>query len=106
MEKFSTNTNNTKDESILLMDGKNLKLSGINEILSSSDTNITLKLKDTTLNIVGNDINILKLDIESGTLEANGKFDKFTFGKDANIFKRIFKWNYRMFYKWETSLFF
>lgn len=91
MEKVSTNSNEIKNESISLLNRKHLKLSGLAEILSSSDTNITLKLKDTTLNIVGNDINILKLDIESGTLEAEGKFEKFTYGKETNILKRIFK---------------
>ena len=91
MEKVSNNSNDIKNESISLLNRKHLNLSGISEILSSSDTNITLKLKDTTLNIVGNDINILKLDIESGTLEAEGKFEKFTYGKETNIFKRIFK---------------
>lgn len=91
MEKSSTIIHEHSNESIVLTNRNNLKLTGITEILSSSDTNITLKLKDTTLNITGNDINILKLDIESGNLEANGKFDKFTYGKDTNIFKRLFK---------------
>ena len=101
MEKVLNTPNDIKNESIILTNRKSLKLSGISEFLSSSDTNITLKLKDTTLNIIGNDITILKLDIDSGTLEADGKFDKFTYGKETNIIKRIFKWIYPTYYKWE-----
>ncbi len=91
MEKISNNSNDIKNESINLTNRKHLNLSGITEILSSSDTNITLKLKDTTLNILGSDINILKLDIDSEILEAEGKFEKITYGKETNILRRIFK---------------
>lgn len=79
-------------ESILLNNRKYLKLEGIVEVISTSDTAINLKLKDTSLFISGEQINILKLDINSGVLEAEGKFALIKFGKSGNFLKRLFKW--------------
>lgn len=79
------------NENLSLSDRNKLKLDGIIEIISSSDTNISLKLKDTPLIIMGNNINITRLDIEQGILEANGNFESIKYGKQTSLFKRIFK---------------
>jgi sporulation protein YabP len=92
MEKNNAvNDKNKYSENITLVNRQNLKLEGIVEIKSSSDTNLNLKLKDTTLNINGQDLNIKKLDIESGTLEVDGTIDCIKYGKSGNVLKRIFK---------------
>ncbi len=94
MEKIVKEDNQNKNamESILLNNRKYLKLEGIVEVISTSDTAINLKLKDTSLFISGEQINILKLDINSGILEAEGKFALIKFGKSGNFLKRLFKW--------------
>lgn len=92
MEKTITlNTTTTQNENLNLINRKTLNIEGIVEIIASNDNNITLKLKDTILTIYGSNINITKLDINSGILQADGNFDSFKYGKSGNIFKRIFK---------------
>lgn len=94
MEKIVKEDSQNKNamESILLNNRKYLKLEGIVEVISTSDTAINLKLKDTSLFISGEQISILKLDINSGILEAEGKFALIKFGKSGNFLKRLFKW--------------
>lgn len=92
MEKTISNDKSTENELLILSNRKSLRLEGIVEIISTSDTALTLKLKDTTLCILGENINITKLDITTGILEANGKFVSIKYGvKSGNIFKRLFK---------------
>lgn len=92
MEKTINTDKPTTQELLILSNRRNLKLEGIVEIISTSDTTIVLKLKDTTLNILGENINITKLDVSSGTLEAEGKFNNIKYGvKNGNFLKRLFK---------------
>lgn len=105
MEKIvNQEKNNVSNESLLLTNRKNLKLEGVLEVLSSSDNFLMLKMKDTVLSINGENINILKLDVTLGSLEAEGKFNCFKYGKSGNIFKRLFKWKYRIFYNSKICL--
>lgn len=90
MEKTTTSQNN-KPELITLDSRKTLHILGIDEVISSSDTQILLKLKDTTLNICGTNINISKLDTDTGVLDADGNFISITYGKKVGFLKRIFK---------------
>lgn len=95
MEKIvtpnNTHTSNISNESLNLINRKSISIEGIVEIIASNDNNICLKLKDTLLNITGSNINIIKLDISSGLLQAEGNFDSIKYGKSGNIFKRLFK---------------
>ena len=43
------------------------------------------------ITILGNNINITKLDVESGVIEANGLFNSIQYNSKPNLFKRIFK---------------
>lgn len=94
MEKITSLENknsNIVSENLSLNNRKHLKLDGINEIIATSENYLNLRLKDTTLYICGENINILKLDVDQGILEAEGKFNSFKYGANKNIFKRIFK---------------
>lgn len=91
MEKIVNQEKTTFSESLSLINRKNLKLEGIVEILSTSETILMLKLKDTTLCISGENISIQKIDVNTGILEAEGKFTSIKYGKSGNFFKRIFK---------------
>lgn len=91
MEKNALAEKNKINESLSLINRKNLKLEGIVEINSSSETLLSIKLKDTSLTITGQDLHITRLDISLGILEVDGMIDSIKYGKQANIFKRFFK---------------
>lgn len=78
-------------ENLSLFKRNELKLEGIVEIIATSDTNLILKLKDCPLFITGSNINITKIDVNDGILEATGNFESFKYNKSGNFFKRIFK---------------
>ena len=103
MEK-STKPNNEKtiNENIHLQNRKTISIEGIVEILSSNESEITALLKDTNLTILGSNIHIIKLDINEGSLSAEGNFHAIKYGKQLNFFKRIFKWKLAIFFKWKT----
>lgn len=90
MEK-TLNENNKNNESLSLINRKSLRLEGITEVISTSDTSLTIKLKDTNLTICGQELNIIKLDINSGILEVVGTVSLIKYGKAEKFFKRIFK---------------
>lgn len=92
MEKnLSTENKSLKQEFLTLDNRKNIKISGIKEVLSTSDTSLILKLSDTIMNISGDKISINKLDVDLGILEADGNINSIKYGKSDNIFKRLFK---------------
>lgn len=78
-------------ENLSLTNRTLLKLDGINEIISSSETQTQIKLKDCIMSISGNNLHITKLDIDSGNAEISGNFTCIKYGNSGNIFKRIFK---------------
>lgn len=88
-EAQTTNINST----LTLTNRKNLSLTGVSEIISSNDQNILLKIGTTKMIITGKDINITKLDVTNGLLEAEGIFDCMKYDKSGStsLFKRIFK---------------
>lgn len=96
MEK-TTQIKSEKLEYLTLENRKKLSLTGINEVISSSDKELIVKLGDTKLSISGDNISIIKLNAESGELEASGEFAEFNYGKKIGFLKRIFKWNYLMY---------
>ena len=92
MQKTQLESNNHQlHENLSLTSRKDLKLEGIVEVLATSDTLINLKLKDSPLTICGTNINITKLDIEQGILEATGNFESIKYSKSGGFLKKIFK---------------
>lgn len=91
MEKTINNHEPTINEFLSLENRKKLHISNIEEVTSSSDTHLEIKLKDTRLSIGGTNINITKLDTETQILEADGNFNKIIYGKESNLLRRIFK---------------
>lgn len=91
MDTNNKETSKKINENLILENRKKIKIDGIIEILASNDSSISLKMQDTNLLINGSNINITKLDITTGTIEAEGLFESIKFGKSGNIFKRLFK---------------
>ena len=98
MEKTQPNEKIKINENLTLTNRKLLKLEGIVEINSSSETLLSAKLKDTTLTITGQNIHITRLDITLGQLDIEGNIECIKYGKSTNIFKRLFKWKYLIYY--------
>lgn len=97
MEKTNTTTEKLY-ESVSLINRKNLKLEGIIEINSSSENLLSIKLKETTLTICGQNMHITHLDINTGILEVEGIITSIKYGKNENIFKRIYKWSFPTYF--------
>lgn len=90
MEK-TTHEHPQQNESLVLDNRKKLTLEGIIEINSSSETQICVKLKDTLLTILGQEMHITRLDIGTGILEVEGLVNLIKYGKTEGFLKRIFK---------------
>lgn len=90
MEK-STLTKTSKPECLTLENRKNLTLLGVEEVISSSEKELIIRIGDCRLSIGGNNISISRLDTESGELEASGEFNEFVYDKKVGFLKRIFK---------------
>lgn len=92
MEKnIQTTEKNKITESLELKNRKNLKLEGITEVNSSSETLLSLKLNNTDLLISGQNLHITKLDVSLGLLDIEGNIECIKYGKPGNFFKRLFK---------------
>ena len=94
MEKVTINQSENANSILTLTNRKKITLTNVNEIISSNETNIFLKVAQAKAQISGNSINITKLDIASGLLEAEGNFNCIKYDNklgSRNIFKRLFK---------------
>ena len=78
-------------ENLKLINRKTLKMEGIIEVNTSSETLLSAKLKDTTITISGQNLKITKLDVNLGLLDIEGDINSIKYGKSTNVFKRIFK---------------
>ncbi len=70
---------------------KKISLTGVSEVISTNDSNITGKLAGTKFYVNGKNIQITKLDIEQGIVEATGTIDSIKFGQTSSLIKRIFQ---------------
>lgn len=95
MEKILKTNNQTPtniNQNLILNNRNHLKIDAIKEIIRSNDSELLLKMNNNEkITILGNNINITKLDIESGVIEANGLFNSIQYNSKPNLFKRIFK---------------
>ena len=89
----SNNKNIMTTNNIILNNRSNIALTGISEVISTNAKQLLLNTNNTKLTITGNNINITKLVIETGELEATGSFDSITYSGNTKktILNRIFK---------------
>lgn len=87
VKKQQENLNST----LTLINRENLSLSGITEILSSSETEIIARLNQDKVNIQGNNLRITKLDVTTGIIETTGIVNSIKYNSNKNIFKKVFK---------------
>lgn len=91
-EKKSVTT--SKSTRIVVNNLNNINLTGVTKVFSATESVVSLKLADTDIVIEGENLHVLKLDIESGIVDVEGQIFKLRQEKSKqskNIFKRIFK---------------
>ncbi len=93
MNLDKSTTTNQRAYSLNLNNQTKLVLTGVDEIISTNEHEIVAKSGGKRLLITGSNINITKLVVETGDLEATGIFDsmKYSGGKNVGLLKRIFK---------------
>jgi len=83
-----------RDNKLILINQKNLTVTGIKKVLAVSNNHIGLNLDTTSIQILGENMEVKKLDVESGLLEVEGKINNIKYlntKEKIGFFKRIFK---------------
>lgn len=86
--------NNKKfTESVLNVINRNvLAITGVEKMFSVSDSQIHLLACGDSLLITGQDLTVVKLDVENGNLKVTGKIGTMKYNdKKENLLKRVFK---------------
>ena len=97
MEKTKLNTATEKtfvNSKILISDRKQTSISGVEKIFEASETKMIMKVSGSNMAVLGEQLNISKLDVDAGTLELNGQINeiKFVDNKEKiSLIKKIFK---------------
>lgn len=85
---------NSSKQNIILEQRKDLRISGVKDIDSFSETKIVLNTVAGELVIKGNDLHIISLITETGDFTLKGRINSLVyndFSSNANFFKRVFR---------------
>lgn len=83
-----------KDNKLILVNRKNLTITGIKKVLAVSESALSLLLDSSNLNVLGEGMEVKKLDVESGTIEVEGKINNIKYlapKEKQSVLKKIFK---------------
>lgn len=92
-----------KEQLIVLSNKKNLSVSGTNKIISLKPDLIQLDTVFGGLQVIGNNLELIKLDNTTTRAEINGEINSLKFIEEKSkepIFRKIFKW----FFQHNTNL--
>ena len=98
--EITENKNNQKAEKtfnesqLVLKNRINLTLSGVEKVYETNENKIQLKVSNSNLLITGENLNISRLDVESGNVSVEGKINELKYLSNeskGNIFKKLFK---------------
>lgn len=78
------NEQNTAKHSLILESREKMTLSGVNEVCAFSDTAVVLKTNMGDLTLRGKNLNIGKLNTETGELFISGEFNSLQYSKSKN----------------------
>ena len=81
------------EHSLNLIDRKRLVITGIDKVVSVKPDLLQVKTSAGDMHVVGQNIEVTKLDLEQHTLSLNGKFDSIKYTQNAKtpLLKKIFK---------------
>ena len=86
-KRFSESSLNLKNRNLL-------SLTGVEKVYEANPTKIQLQIAGSVLSILGQDLNITKLNVDSGEVQVDGVIDEFKFSQTqqkTNFFKKMFK---------------
>ena len=83
-------------QNIILENREKLSVSGVLDILTFDEEEITLDTHLGILTVKGSDLKVEKLSLDTGEIVAKGNFDNFSYQRDASpkregFFKSIFR---------------
>ena len=79
---------------VTLINRENLAISGVERVYETNENKIQLKVAGSNLLINGQNLNIARLDVESGNVNIEGKVNElkyFTRDNKSGFLKKIFK---------------
>ncbi len=82
------------DSNIILKNRKNLSVSGIEKVVSVSQKQLSMEMEDCSLFVLGENMEVKKLDVDCGNLEVEGLISEIKYAgkkEKTNLIKRIFK---------------
>lgn len=82
------------ENKLTLINQNNLTITGIKKAVVLSENALALELENSNLQVVGKNMEVQKLDVESGVLIVNGNINTIKYigqKEKVGLFKRIFK---------------
>ena len=92
--KRTENEKKFDSSEIVLKNRQDLHISGVEKVYETSETKLLIKISGSDCAVLGENMSVEKLDVESGTLGVNGKINEIRYAEGANkgnFFKRIFR---------------
>ena len=84
-------------QEVKMTDRSNISLTGVNKIVSFDDEEFLMETTMGNLRLLGESLELLKLDTVDGNVKIKGKINSFTYidskikGKDEGIVAKLFK---------------
>ena len=98
MEKDNISTISNYNHGISLLERKNLVITGVKKIENFDSEQFLVETVLGLIKVVGNDLELIKLDTMQGTVSIKGMIDGFNYiedilkkDKENSIFNRLFK---------------
>ena len=82
------------DSQLVLTNRKTLSVSGVEKVFEANQSKVQLQVSGNILSIIGQNLNITKLDVESGDVQVDGVVDELKYSasqEKINFFKKMFK---------------
>lgn len=85
-------------QEVKMIDRSSISLNGVNKILSFDDEEFLMETVMGNLRLLGNGLELLKLDTIDGNVKIKGKINSFMYidgkvkNKDDSIISKLFKW--------------
>ena len=88
--------NNTKtftSSEIRLSNRELLNITGVEKVYESNNNKLQVRVAGVNMLVMGENLNIVKLDVDSGVVEVSGLVNEIKYIGDSksNFFKRLFK---------------
>ena len=96
-KKETVATKKFDNSDLVLRNRNNLSLTGLEQVFEVTPSRVQLMVAGSVLAVAGDNMNVTKLDVESGVIEIMGDILSLTYSQSAikggqkGLFKRLFK---------------